>query len=80
MTGLKLAIEQFKKHKIPYIRPEDHYAEMLKTDGNKIHIIKQYIMFLYIHTDHMRRVRERLLEDKQKIDVKSLFRVCTRYM
>lgn len=46
MTGEKL----LKQHKLPIIRPNDYFAEMVKTD------------------DHMRKVREKMLSDTQKIE------------
>jgi len=44
------AVRKLRKAKVPIMRPDDYYAEMLKTD------------------DHMRKVREKILVESQKID------------
>jgi len=50
VTAVKLAREELKKNNVPYHRPADFFAEMLKSD------------------QHMTRVKDRLLKEKQKME------------
>jgi len=50
VTAVKLAREELQKNNVPYHRPADFFAEMLKSD------------------QHMTRVKDRLLKEKQKME------------
>jgi rRNA-processing protein EBP2 len=65
-----------KQASIPFTRPEDFFAEMVKTDGktNVLHCTWLLIMFvprvllIFFLLDHMAKVKDRLIFETRKMD------------